>query len=313
MIRTTSWAGLLALMLVAAGCKAMGSGGAAGLSGEPPPATSGLFVYECSDEGAEDEDLCVVPVSGGAERRLTEGRATDLSPRFTPDGLRVLFSSNRSGEYQLWTASVVDRGVTRVRETSAREWQSDPGSDGRRIAYLTNADGFESLRVQGSDGVVREIVQRKRRVVLGNPHWSRDGERIVFSSNEKGLGHHVYVVDVRTGDVRRVSSLVSGACEPRFSPDGTRVVHVRRSHLTPERSAIVEHEMATGHDRVLVDWPALNYDPVYSPDGTEIAFASTLPGRYALYRLRLSDRKAWRVTFAAAARHPDYQPVVKGD
>jgi Tol biopolymer transport system component len=291
-------------------CKATGSGAAAGPGGDRPPEVPGLFVYECTDEGREDEDLCVVPVAGGTERRLTQGFAADLSPRFMPDGGRVLFSSNRSGEYQLWMVSAAEGAATRVRASNAREWQSDPGPDGKKIVLLSNADGVQTLRSWSFEGEMRTIVERKRRVTLGNPHWSRDGTRVVFSSNEKGLGHHVYVVEVHSGEVRRVSSLVSGACEPRFSPDGTRIVHVRRSHLSPEKSAIVEQELATGKERVLVDWPVLNYDPVYSPDQSEIAFASTLPGRYAIYRLRLSDGKAWRVTFGASARHPDYQPTV---
>ena len=60
----------------------------------------------------------------------------------------------------------------------------------------------------------------------------------------------------------------------------------------------------------MVDWPALNYDPAFSPDGTEIAFASNIGGNFAIYRQRLSDGQAWRVTFGPGeARYPDYRPA----
>jgi len=301
---------LLVGLWVAGGCRDAGSGPLPEPRDERPPAGRGTFVYECTEEGRESENLCVVPIAGGEERHLTDGDATDLSPRFMPDGRQVLFSSNRSGDYQLWRVTVAGGVVSRVRQSGAREWQSDPSRDGRWIAYLSNQDGVETLRLASTvSGETREIVQRKRRVMLGNPHLSPSGETIVYSSNESNLGHHVYVADVRTGVVRRISSLVAGACEPRFSPDGTRVVHVRRSHTTADRSWIVEHDLGKGTERVLVDWPALNYDPVYSPDQTELAFASTISGRYALYRLRLADRRSWRITFGAAARHPDYAPL----
>ena len=80
---------------------------------------------------------------------------------------------------------------------------------------------------------------------------------------------------------------------------GREIVHV-----------ISKDDLASGQERVLVDWPALNYDPVYSPDGSEIAFASTVAGKgYEIYRQRLADGKASRVTFDGGdARYPDYRP-----
>ena len=61
-----------------------------------------------------------------------------------------------------------------------------------------------------------------------------------------------------------------------------------------------------------MDWPALNYDPVYSPDGSELAFASNITGDYAIYRQRLADGKSWRVTHGpgrrALPRLPALQP-----
>jgi TolB protein len=115
------------------------------------------------------------------------------------------------------------------------------------------------------------------------------------------------VVEVATRQARRISGLTGGGCEPRFSRDGRKVVYVSRGHMRPT-SRLVEHDLATGEERVLVSWPALNYDPVYSPDGTELAFASNITGEYAIYRQRLSDGKAWRVTFGPGlARNPDYR------
>ena len=75
-------------------------------------------------------------------------------------------------------------------------------------------------------------------------------------------------------------------------------------------STLVAQDLATGEETTLVSWPALNYDPVYSPDGSELAFASNVTGQYVIYRQRLSDGKAWRVTFAPGeARNPDYRPT----
>jgi Tol biopolymer transport system component len=310
-----NWLEVAALASVACSGDAVTSAPAAGSSA--PAAGGAQIVYECVVDG--NHDLCVVPAGGGAERRLTDHPADDMWPRFSPDGLTVLFSSERSGRFQLWEVPLGGGAARRVRDSPAREWQSDPSPDGRRVAFLSDAGGEESLRVarrasteDQASTLGRLVLSHGRRTVLGNPHWSRDGLRLAFSSNAGHAGHHVYVVPAAGGGAQRVSPLLSGACEPRFSPDGRKVAYVRRRHLTRERSEIVEQDLDTGRVRVLVDWPALNYDPVYSPDGAEIAFVSTVAAPkedvHAVYRQRLSDGRAWRVTFRHAARHPDYEP-----
>jgi Tol biopolymer transport system component len=261
-------------------------------------------------QGPDDaRDLYIVPVAGGRPRRLTSHPAGDGLPRWSADGRSVVFASNRSGNWQLWRVPAEGGTPTSIRVNEHTEWQADESPDGRHLAFLSNREGPEFLWIlEQQTGELRALVRHGRRTVLGNPHWSPDGERIVFSSNWRE-GHQIYLVEVATGQARRISPL--GGCEPRFSPDGKKVAYVeRRPRKDKSRSRIVEHVLATGEERALVDWAALNYDPVYSPDGSEIAFASTITGGWEIYRQRLDGGEAHRVTFAGAdARYPDYRPV----
>lgn len=281
-----------------------GEAEAASLAGGGP---AGEIVFDRETAGATR--LYLVATSGGPERALTQDPGGDSLARWSPDGERILFTSGRSGTPQVWEIRRDGRGMRRVRENTATEYQHDLAPDGFSLAFLSNLDGPERLLVQDlRNGSVREVARHGERTIFGNPHWSPDGERIAFSSNHR-VGHQIYLVEVASGEQRRVSPLTQGGCEPRFSRDGSRLVYVARGHLRPT-SRLVEHELASGKERTLVDWPALNYDPVYSPDGAEIAFVSNIAGSYALYRQRLSDGKAWRVTFGAGdVRNPDYRPV----
>jgi TolB protein len=265
------------------------------------------LVYDHDVDG--NVDLYVIPAGGGTERRLTDDPGQDDLARWTPDGKNIVFTSNRTKNPQLWEVSAEGGRAHRVRSNAATEYQSDPSPDGKQLAFLSNLDGPERLMVEDlRTGAVRELVRHGNDPIMGNPNWSPDGRFITFSSNWR-MGHQIYVVEVATGSYRRISGVTTGGCEPRFSRDGKKVVYVSRGHLRPA-SRLVEHDLATGEERALVSWPALNYDPVYSPDGTELAFASNIAGEYAIYRQRLSDGQAWRVTFGHGdARNPDYRPV----
>jgi len=304
-------AALLALLALVA-C------GGGGRKEKPPPASAPAagapagweLVFEREVDGAMD--LFVVPAGGGQERRLTQHHATDGLARWAPDAKRILFTSDRTGLPQIWEVAAEGGEPRRVRANGATEYQADVSPDGKLLAFLSNLDGPERLLVQDlASGAVRELVRHGEDTVFGNPHWSPDGRFITYSSNHR-LGHQIYVVEVATGKERRISGLTGGGCEPRFSRDGKKVVYVSRGHMRPT-SRLVEHDLATGEERALVSWPGMNYDPVYSPDGTELAFASNITGEYAIYRQRISDGQAWRVTFGPGdARYPDYRPAAAG-
>jgi Tol biopolymer transport system component len=298
------FAGGMLVLLLATACPGTPATRAGGDSNDT--AGPGELVYEREIDG--NRDLYVVPAGGGVPRRLTTHPGVDGLPRWAADGSAVVFTSNRTGNWQLWTVPAEGGEPTPVRTNRHTEWQADESPDGRTLAFLSNQDGPEVLwLLDRGTGAVRARVRHARRSILGNPHWSRDGKRIVLSSNWRS-GHQIYVVDVAGGEERRISPV--GGCEPRFSPDGRNVAYVGR-RPSRDRSRILEHDLATGEERVLVDWPALSYDPVYSPDGSEIAFASTVAGGgYEIYRQRLADGRASRVTFAGGdARYPDYRPA----
>ena len=257
---------------------------------------------------AGNQDLYTIPSTGGVARRLTDDPAHDMLPRFTHDGRAVLFASDRSGQWQIWEVPAEGGTARRVRTNSSVEYQVDESPDGRTLAFLSNEPGAESLLLAPrAGGAARVLVRHGANTIMGNPDWSSDGAQITFSSNWR-VGHQIYVVNAGSGEARRISPLHRGGCEPRFNPDGRRVVYVDRGHLG-DTSLLTEIDLVSGERKTIVDWPALNYDPAYSPDGREIAFASNITGEYAVYRQRLSDGRSWRVTHERGdARYPDYRP-----
>src|SRR5262249_54375725 len=68
--------------------------------------------------------------STARERWLTHGAATDRQPVFSPDGKRILFSSNRSGNLDLWEMEIDSGALTRVTDYSGQDWDPAYTPDG---------------------------------------------------------------------------------------------------------------------------------------------------------------------------------------
>ena len=106
-------------------------------------------------------DLYTVPLSGGPATRLTHGQPWDAQPRFSPDGTRIVFVSDRSGSKNLWTLDVASgemKAVTRDGSSGfmSPEWLDDEYlvvSKGTRLGggllQVLHVDGGEGRRLFG--------------------------------------------------------------------------------------------------------------------------------------------------------------------
>ncbi|HXV62350.1 MAG TPA: S9 family peptidase [Vicinamibacteria bacterium] len=139
-----------------------------------------------------------------------------------------------------------------------------------------------------------------------NSHFSPDGRYLAFLSDREGDESQIFVLDLHGGEPRRVSSLPSGVSDFEWSPDGARMVLVSRDpdpnkpaegeeekktepplvinrlqfkrdgqgYLEERRNHLYVLEIAKGETRQLTHGPYDDSEPVWSPDGTEIAFVS---------------------------------------
>lgn len=119
----------------------------------------------------------------------------------------------------------------------------------------------------------------------GNPAWSPDGTRIVYTSARSGQGdlYLVDVADLTTPPKRLTSDATSAEVYAAWSPDGRRIAYVGRTKQGDNLYLI--DDVAHPAPKALTAWPHVQTRPVFSPDGGRIAFYSNHdePGRFDLY------------------------------
>lgn len=285
---------------------------------DPQPSPDGQWiVYVVADveyaENRTNSDLWIVPASGGTPRQLTRSPRHDRHPRWSPDGKWIVFESNRSGEFQLYTLPVAGgeaRGITQI-STEANNPVWSP--DGRQIAFVSAVfPEFSDKPFAESDKANREKQKGrddskvKARVIgqLLYRHWDSwvDDKR-----------QHLFVIPVADGvstgtprdvtpgdrDAVPTSSTFSAGDEFAFSPDSMELVHTATPSPAREEAWSTNHDLwsidlATGKRRALTTNRAADGLPKFSPDGRYLAYrAQARPGFEAdRWQLFLLDRQS---------------------
>lgn len=147
----------------------------------PAPAPDGKsFVF--SWQG----DLWRVGINGGRAERLTVHPASEINPRFTPDGKKIVFSSNRYGNYDVFIMNADGSGLKRLNYESGQEYVNSVSPDGKYVYGYTNYFGRTDLfRVNIEGGDIIPISDHIFEAEF-SPTISSDGKRVYYNRGSYG-------------------------------------------------------------------------------------------------------------------------------
>ncbi len=232
-----------------------------------------VFHRNPGSQNLNDNEIYTYDIRGSVTTRLTNNAFNDWIPRWSPDGRRIAFTSNRDNEnpqnYDVWIMNADGSYPQRAIATGA--WDEyvtwSPLNNGE-IAIATTADDNSEIHV-GSD--TRDLRRLTYNTVRDEwPTWSPDGRRIAYSHFQYGQGD-IYVTDVLTGRTEWLHGTEGDDNQPAWSPDGRWIVLVQRSDSQAAFRQIVVISADGSSPSTLT--PAYASGPAWSPDSEWIVFA----------------------------------------
>jgi imidazolonepropionase-like amidohydrolase/Tol biopolymer transport system component len=295
-------------------------------------------------------DIYTMPIDGsgsGTATRIAGGAAFDMQPRFSPDGRRIAFASDRDGLWNIWTMEADGKNpkqISRDRRWFINSPTWSPDGDyiyARRHFVAERSLGAGEIWMYHSSGPSDGLQVTERtgsQKDNGEPDISPDGRYLYYSKDvtpgvtfeyNKDPNGTIYAImrrDLVTGRERRAVSVQGGSVTPQVSPDGKTLAFIRRVRT---KSVLCLRDLETGRDRELfgnIDkdlqeaWAIHGLYPQYAwtPDGRSLV----IWGEGKVWKVDVASGRGQQIPFAARVEqsindavrfeqnvHPDEFPV----
>jgi dipeptidyl aminopeptidase/acylaminoacyl peptidase len=238
------------------------------------------------DKNSSSSALWLAPTEKGEPRQFTGTTKKDKHPRWSPDGKKILFVSNRGGEDQLW---VIDTAGGEARQLTTLSTGASDGlwsPDGRWVAFVSAVyPEYSDKPFKESD----ELNKKRKEEAEKSPVKARVFKRLFFRHWDEWVEdkrQHLFVVPAEGGEPRDVtpgdrdanptSDTFSVGDDFTFSPDGKYLLHTappERHEAWSTNYDVCRVPVAGGKAECLTkDNPAADGAPRFSPDGKHLAY-----------------------------------------
>ena len=181
-------------------------------------------------------EIYVMDANGENQQNLTNDPSNDRSPSWSPDGKRIVFSSDRDNDrdhnIEIYVMDNDGDNQERLTDNLTEDQYPSWSPDGKRIAFSARRDGhFENelgityeIYVMDADGGNEQRLTENRNNDW-SPSWSPDGKRIAFEADRKGdvVNWDIYVIDADGGNEQRLTENRVYDSSPSWFPDGKRI------------------------------------------------------------------------------------------
>jgi len=242
------------------------------------------------------------PEGTGKEGKITpilwEDGVENAYPRWSNDGTKILYQSNRTGRWQIYIMDIDGSNKRRVTIDKYNNNFPDWSPDNKQIAFVSDRKGNEDIYVMNIDGSgLKNLSNDPARDI--HPYWSPDGKKILFNSaRDDEDSFELYQVNIDRTGLKRLTNTEEVETCARYSPDGTKIVYLKGTPGGNDEVCVMNSDGTGQKDLTKSDsnegWP------VWAAGGKQIIYSSTWDGQFCLFSMNADGSDMKRISIPEA-------------
>ncbi len=237
------------------------------------------------------KEIHLMDYDGHNSYQLTHDKSIALSPAWSPDGNRIVFTSYKDYNPDVYMIDLKKRSYTRISGFIGLNTTPAFSPDGKHVALTLSKDGNPEIYILDlRTGEFSRLTKNSR--IDTSPSWSPNGREFAFVSDRSGAPQ-IYITDREGINLRRLTYSGYYNTSPAWSPLGDKIAYVGMAG----GSADIYTISPTGSELRRLTYDGGNEDPSWSPDGKYLAYASKRGGNMNIYLMRENGTGRRQVTF----------------
>lgn len=229
---------------------------------------------------------------GDVLRWTADGKQT-MSPRWAPDGSKIIFTSYRTSFPDIYVLELTNRRISLLASFKGTNSGGSYSPDGSRVAMVLSGEGNPEVYVGNAQGrQIRRMTNTP--AVEASPTWSPDGSRLLYVSDAAG-GPQLYMMPSTGGVPTRVPTNISGYCaEPDWSAaNPNKIVFTAKIGSGYQ---IGVYDLAARTSKIVSKAPTDAIEPVWLADGRHVICTFRAANTRGLWLLDTESGKATRLS-----------------
>jgi TolB protein len=256
---------------------------------------------------ANKADIYTINYDGTERKNITNHQSIIVSPRWSPDGNFLAFTSFKNGTPEVYIRNIKNGAEKRVASFEGLNLCGYWSPDSQKILLTLSKDGNEEIYVLEIDTLKLKRLTQSYSIDV-SPTWSPDGKKIAFVS-DRGGSPQIYTMDADGNNVKRITFEGNYNTSPSWSPRGGRIAYEGLINGKYQIFTIDEE----GNNLIQLTFDSAdNESPSWAPSGRQIVYSSKTNAKSKIYIMNANGLNARVVQESAnSLAMPMWSPRLK--